>query len=643
MALWYQAGINPDKSWVYNRSIILCNWVSVILSGVTFAIGCITWMRFGWIISTWLAFVTSSILLVPLELNRQSRINLSRVWISLFLTLCLLSISVIDKLDRTSPLEEFHYYQYRVTMLGVSIIPILLFRLSEKKYWVPLIFFNFLCLLLYDIIHIAFGVGYYEMGFSGTDYYFINNIFILSFLLLVAGTYFLKAGYERFELKNERLIKTLFDTNEKLEKKNMEIERRERELEKVNEVIGVQRKLLEQENAKLNQELVTKNFQLTQSNRELIRHNNELTQFSYTVSHNLRGPVASLIGLLNLLDRKIPPAKQGEIIDHISQSVFSLDSIIRDLSSIIDYRHAVSQFKRKVVLEEEVDKILDVLKKTIDDANAVVDTDFGAAPDILTVRAMINSILYNLISNAIKYRSPERRPHLRISSGLEDGFLRIDVSDNGLGLDIEKFSQKLFGLYKRFHTHAEGKGLGLFLVKLQAEALEGRVQVKSTLGVGTTFSVFIKIPDPRNDQILVETEFARIRYDAACDAVVSEWSGSMTEANCDELISSVVDLVTLHKVPNWIVDLSVIKNKDELAFFSDKLESKLKSVAFLRMAMVIDRIFVTELGGKDFYSQSGQERMELAFCSSFDQAVQWISRQSAQSRESKPPTIVQQN
>ncbi|MFN8691951.1 MAG: ATP-binding protein, partial [Cyclobacteriaceae bacterium] len=97
-----------------------------------------------------------------------------------------------------------------------------------------------------------------------------------------------------------------------------------------------------------------------------------------------------------------------------------------------------------------------------------------------------------LISNAIKYRTLDRQPVIRVTTSREGDFARINVQDNGLGLDVARFREKLFGLYKRFHTHTEGKGLGLFLVKLQAEALGGRVDVQSELNQGTLFSVWMR-------------------------------------------------------------------------------------------------------------------------------------------------------
>ena len=293
---------------------------------------------------------------------------------------------------------------------------------------------------------------------------------VATFFMLSGSTYFLKFSSEKYEHRNEHLIIDLHEATK---------------------VIIEQRELLTRENKQLNRDLVETNNQLTTTNQELIRHNNDLLQFSYTVSHNVRGPLASLIGLINLLQRENPTDEEVTILNHVNKSLFSLNSIINDLSSIIDIRNAIVQVIQKVVFADEIDIIQSLLIKQIQDQHVHIETDFKSVPEIYSVKAMVSSILYNLISNAIKYRSPDRAPQIKVTTTCLETFVRIDVTDNGLGIDLERFRSNLFGLYKRFHTHTEGKGLGLFLVKLQSEALGGHVEVVSTEGTGTTFSIYL--------------------------------------------------------------------------------------------------------------------------------------------------------
>lgn len=115
--------------------------------------------------------------------------------------------------------------------------------------------------------------------------------------------------------------------------------------------------------------------------------------------------------------------------------------------------------------------------------------------EIVSIKAYVNSILYNLISNAIQYRSPERSPVIQVSSYRTQDCCVIEVADNGLGIDLEKHRNDVFKLYKRFHTHIEGKGLGLYITKQQVEKLNGFLEVDSIPDEGTRFRVFLKAVD----------------------------------------------------------------------------------------------------------------------------------------------------
>jgi signal transduction histidine kinase len=466
--MWYelsQIGVDASGSWQKNRHIVICNRVSTILSGFTLLTFFVALIYFGWIVSVQLALIASVLFLVPVFFNKQGRVNTSRLMLCFFLSFAAIVISVADKFDVPGQLEEFQYFQLRLMLLIAGIFPFILFRLEEKKYWITAALFNLLCLVFYDPLHELFGVGFYQSGFNAPNYYFVNYMVVATLLVLNGSTYFLKNSFEEFEKKNEMLIKSL---------------------QQANETIRNQREMLARENFQLNHELVNKNDQLVQTNQELIRHNNDLMQFSYSVSHNLRGPVASLMGLLRILEHPTSAEESKTAFDHVNRSIKSLDQIIKDLGSIIDIRNTVGEIKQKIVLEEEVNTIKDLLEKQIRDHHVRIVTQFSV-PEILSIRPMISSILYNLISNAIKYRSPDRTPEVIVTSVLEKNSIKIKVADNGLGLDLERFREKLFGLYKRFHTHTEGKGLGLFLVKLQAEALEGHIDVESIPGEGTTF------------------------------------------------------------------------------------------------------------------------------------------------------------
>jgi signal transduction histidine kinase len=148
-----------------------------------------------------------------------------------------------------------------------------------------------------------------------------------------------------------------------------------------------------------------------------------------------------------------------------------------------------------VNLEEEVDLVIQSLSVFLTENKVQLNIDLEVK-EFVSIKAYINSILYNLISNAIQYRSPDCKPVVNISSRREGKYFVLEVADNGLGIDLEKHQGELFKLYKRFHTHIEGKGLGLYITKQQVEKLNGFVEVESKPDKGTRFSIFLKSTEP---------------------------------------------------------------------------------------------------------------------------------------------------
>ncbi len=470
-------GTNPHSERREIRHIVICNRISLIISGLTFLLFIVALLYFGWIITVKMALGATFFFLTPILLNYFQYVSISRILLLLSLNLVSLTASVADKFDVPGVLEEFQYFQFRLLILAGSLFPFILFKLEERKRLITGILISFLCLVLYDPVHHLFGVGYYDAGFTAPNYYFINYMVGATFLIITGSSFFLKYSFETYDKQNEILIANLSDAKY---------------------VIQRQQDQLTSENIHLSQEVFEKNAQLSQTNEELIRHNNDLLQFSYTVSHNLRGPVASLIGLVNLFERKELTEDHQVILQHLELSSERLDTTIKDLGSIIDMRNSVSKIKQRLQWANELEHITILLKKEIEDQHIELDSDFSDAPMVYSIKPMVSSILYNLVSNAIKYHSPDRKLKISIRTTQIDNLVRLDVTDNGMGIDLDKFKDKVFGLYKRFHTHTEGKGLGLFLVKLQAETLGGRVEVKSKLDSGTTFSVFISSSDQDN-------------------------------------------------------------------------------------------------------------------------------------------------
>lgn len=225
------------------------------------------------------------------------------------------------------------------------------------------------------------------------------------------------------------------------------------------------------------------------ANNKLQRNYTQLMQYSYIVSHNLRAPIANLIGLSKCF-KETDEGYNQTIINHIKESSQRIDEILKDLNTILAIREEVNGSLENIDLEETFSETTKDLKDEISNAKPIIITDFSESRTIKSVHSFIHSIFYNLISNSIKYRNPSRTCKIYITSHKRDKQCIIKFMDNGIGIDLEKHGNKIFGLYKRFHKDiATGSGIGLHLIKEQIETLGGTITVESAPEKGTEFII----------------------------------------------------------------------------------------------------------------------------------------------------------
>jgi signal transduction histidine kinase len=287
--------------------------------------------------------------------------------------------------------------------------------------------------------------------------------------------------------------------NEQLILQQREIESQRNSLSKQNEnlmeakrVIEEQNLLIQQKNNELGIEVSRQTRDLKQTNLELVEQNTRLEQFAFIISHNLRAPMARLVGLSAILDFAKDPKETSEIVRLMVKSTQDLDHVIKDLTLILGIQKMNMKVLSEIGLASLLQKVMTTLETEIKETSANVISDFSNLNDVRSLHPYMESIFYNLLSNAIKYRHPDRFPVIRIKSSATEGYSLITFEDNGLGIDIEKHKDSLFNLYKRFHFHTEGKGMGLYLVKTQLAALGGKIEVQSTVNEGTRFSIYLR-------------------------------------------------------------------------------------------------------------------------------------------------------
>lgn len=231
-----------------------------------------------------------------------------------------------------------------------------------------------------------------------------------------------------------------------------------------------------------------------QMTADLAQRYRALEQFTYIVSHNLRAPVANIMGLSNILNSfDFNLTERDDVLKALETSISVLDQIIIDLNVILEVHNSGGHEKNEPVsFQAIVNEINHSIDSMIKREQATVITDFEGADSASTVKGYMYSIFYNLISNGIKYRRPDVAPVVSITSVKKNNKIELTFKDNGKGIE-ENHMKNLFGLYKRFDTSVEGKGMGLFMVKMQVEKLGGKIIVQSKPGSGTVFKLELPI------------------------------------------------------------------------------------------------------------------------------------------------------
>ena len=226
---------------------------------------------------------------------------------------------------------------------------------------------------------------------------------------------------------------------------------------------------------------------------KLTQNNNDLKQFSYITSHNLRAPISNLTGLLSLLEHiPIEDTELNEVLDGFKTSTIKINETVNHLTEIMIIKNKSTIDNQIIHLETTLKHSLDQLSTQINTVEPIIIADFKKIPEISTNKTYIESIFVNLISNALKYKSDERKLEINIKATQADDFTQLTFTDNGIGIDLKRNKDKIFGLYQRFHNNTDSKGFGLYLVKSQVEAMNGTISVESLPNIGTTFTLKFK-------------------------------------------------------------------------------------------------------------------------------------------------------
>ena len=226
---------------------------------------------------------------------------------------------------------------------------------------------------------------------------------------------------------------------------------------------------------------------------ELARAHHDLDTFVYTASHDLRQPSLNLRGLFDELRRSVAFAdpQATQMLGMVDQALAELDSTLLDLAATVRTQRQQQEPTEAIDLELFVEEVLFGLNARLVQCQAQVELQLSEAPALVYSRANLRSVLHNLLSNALKFAHPDRPPRVVLRSFVAaDGTPALEVRDNGLGMQLDDPNSPVFRLFARQHTHIEGTGVGLYLVQRIVASQGGRLTVDSTLGEGTTFTIY---------------------------------------------------------------------------------------------------------------------------------------------------------
>jgi len=236
--------------------------------------------------------------------------------------------------------------------------------------------------------------------------------------------------------------------------------------------------------------LIIKQEELQQLVDVTSAQNKRLVNFTYIVSHNIRSHVANIIGIMNINESFEDEEENKMAWDIIKESAGSLDETLHNLNEIISMQSHTNLPYNPINVHREIERIVKSIQLMVDQGGTTIRYHFGSEEIIESNPAYFDSIILNLLTNALKYKFPGRALEIDIDLYTEGKFTVLSFKDNGLGIDLKRYRDEMFGMYKVFHGNKDARGLGLFIIKTQIEAMQGKIEVESEKGKSTTFKLY---------------------------------------------------------------------------------------------------------------------------------------------------------
>lgn len=239
------------------------------------------------------------------------------------------------------------------------------------------------------------------------------------------------------------------------------------------------------------EDIKQKNTELEKANKELKNHLNQITEFNSIIGHNLRGPATSLINLAEFLEENDNEQDRNFLLPKVKTTSISILNTLNDLRDFLEIQLDQKKQTEPVNIKKSLEQSLQMLESQIKETSAVINVNL-AAESVWFPKVYLDSVFYNLLSNALKYRHPNRGVTINITSQHTAEYLMLTVADNGIGVDLKKHGNDIFRYKKIFHKGYDSNGVGLFLTRTQIEAFNGHINIESKVNEGTTFYIYFQ-------------------------------------------------------------------------------------------------------------------------------------------------------
>ncbi len=236
----------------------------------------------------------------------------------------------------------------------------------------------------------------------------------------------------------------------------------------------------------------SKQFEIDLNNslKLVTEQNKRLLNFSHIVSHNLRSHTSNIESLISLIEMSEDEKERDELLVLLKSVSETLNQTMTNLNEVVSIQTNINPVIEELNLNKYVNKTIEVLRNQIIKNEAVITNTISDDVMVSFNPAYLESVLLNFISNAIRYRHPDRKPEIELKAYTEDNYQILEIKDNGIGIDLKKNGKKLFGLYKTFTKNPESRGIGLFITKNQIDTMKGKIEVESNIDIGTTFKIY---------------------------------------------------------------------------------------------------------------------------------------------------------